>query len=336
MPNNIAEFILRVTTEGTGNAQALAGQLNQVDQMGKQVTVTMVSATAAQRACTTEVVQTHSQLARLTQEWGNLQGQIDHFSAHTLQEFSATSAHVLTQWIEGSANAREAFRGFASSVIEGIIQMMIQQTIAHALGIGLMQTSATVQTSTNTEIAASAAPAAVTEGAATFGANTIGVALVLAAIVGGIAAILATSHHAEGGPFYGSGGDTSDSNLAWLSNNEFVHRASAHRYYGTDVMHAINQQRIPREAIHAAMTQRAFAVGGPVIPTGSFIGHSSAGVPPAMVSVGGPTVLMAFGPQEIDRLMATTEVQRHLTSHLDRNTHRIARNIQRTGGRHND
>ena len=210
---------------------------------------------------------------------------------------------------------------------------MIQQTIAHALGLGLMQTSATAQTSANAEIAASAAPAAVTEGAATFGANTIGVALVLAAIVGGIAAILATSHHAEGGPFHGLGSETSDSNLAWLSNNEFVHKAAAHQYYGADVMQAINQQRIPREAIHAAMQQRAFAVGGSVIPMDGFARTpGSAGVSPAVVSVGGPTVLMAFGPQEIDRLMATSEVQRHLTSHLDRNTRRIARNMKRTGG----
>ena len=50
------------------------------------------------------------------------------------------------------------------------------------------------------------------------------------------------------------------------------------------------------------------------------------------VNVGGATVLLTFGPAEIDRLMATSEMQKHLTDHLDRNAHRIVRNIKRTGG----
>jgi hypothetical protein len=272
----------------------------------------------------------------MLQNWGDLQRQVDGFTTHTLRDFTAASAHVLTQWIEGSANAKQAFAGFVTSVLEGIIQIMLQQTIAHALGLTQAQISAQTQTAANTEIAASAAPAAALTGAATFGANSIGVALVIAAVLGGVGAMLALTRRAEGGPIFGAGSETSDSIPAWLSHNEFVQPASAHNYYGTDVMEAMRTRSIPREAIRASMEHRTFAYGGAVIPTRGFaeggiaVRMAGGGVVPN-VTVGGATVLLAFGPTEIDRLMATSEMQKHLTDHLDRNTHRIARNIKRTG-----
>jgi hypothetical protein len=58
----------------------------------------------------------------------------------------------------------------------------------------------------------------------------------------------------------GPGTSTSDSILAWLSNNEFVHRAKAVRYYGLQVMHALNDMRIPRDALAAAIS--GFSAGG--------------------------------------------------------------------------
>jgi hypothetical protein len=65
---------------------------------------------------------------------------------------------------------------------------------------------------------------------------------------------------AGGGPVRGPGTSTSDSILAWLSNNEFVHRAKAVRYYGLQVMHALNDMRIPRDALAAAIS--GFSAGG--------------------------------------------------------------------------
>jgi hypothetical protein len=65
---------------------------------------------------------------------------------------------------------------------------------------------------------------------------------------------------AGGGPIRGPGTSTSDSILAWLSNNEFVHRAKAVRYYGLQVMHALNDMRIPRDALAAAIN--GFSAGG--------------------------------------------------------------------------
>ncbi|HXI84143.1 MAG TPA: hypothetical protein VNL17_08650 [Verrucomicrobiae bacterium] len=349
--NNIAEIILKVTTEGQGNAQLLAAQLTQLDQATNKVMTTTLAATTAQKSFNAEIgkpppapglavaqlQQPNSQLERMLQNWGNLQKQVDGFTTHTLRDFTATSAHALTEWIEGSANAKQAFAGFVTSVLEGIIQIMLQQTIAHALGLTQAQVSAQTQTVANTEIAASAAPAAALTGAATFGANSVGVALVIAAVLGGVGALLALTRKAEGGPVFGAGSETSDSIPAWLSHNEYVQPASAHNYYGTDVMEAMRTRSIPREAIRSSMEHRTFACGGPVLPTRGFaeggiaVRMAGGGIVPN-VSVGGATVLLAFGPAEIDRLMATTEMQKHLTDHLDRNAHRVARNIKRTGG----
>ncbi|WP_344613360.1 hypothetical protein [Dactylosporangium salmoneum] len=70
---------------------------------------------------------------------------------------------------------------------------------------------------------------------------------------------------ATGGPVVGPGTGTSDDVPAmerstgapfWLSNGEWVHRTAAVNYYGQGVMRAINEQRVPREAI------AGYATGG--------------------------------------------------------------------------
>jgi len=332
--NNIAEIVLRVTTEGTQNAQLMANQLNQVDQAARQLTTSTLSATTAQRACTAEVGRTHSQLARLLQDWGDLERQVDHFSATTLRNFSTTSARALPEWIEGSGRAREAFRGFATQVIEGLIQMVIQQGIAHAIGMAQTREAGATQAATNAEITASAAPAAATQAAATFGANAAGVLAVVAVIAAAIG-ILAATRHAAGGVIRGPGSETSDSIPAWLSRNEYVHSAAAHRYYGTAAMDAINTRNIPREAIHAAMSHRTFAMGGaalalPAFASGGVVGSRS--VSPVDVSVGGPLVMLGIGNEEINRLMSTSEMQKQLFDHLAKNAVRTSRLVARNGG----
>lgn len=331
--NNIAEIVLRVTTEGTQNAQAMAGQLNQVDQAARQLTASTLSATTAQRNCTTEVGRTHSQLARLLQDWGNLEQQVDHFSATTLRNFSATSARALTEWIEGSGKARDAFRAFATQVIEGLIQMVIQQGIAHAIGMAQTREAGATQAATNAQITASAAPAAATQAAATFGANAAGVLAVVAVIAAAIG-ILAATRHAGGGVVHGPGDETSDSILTWLSHNEYVHTAAAHRYYGTAAMDAINTRSIPREAIHAAMSSRSFATGGvvalPSFASGGFVGGAAAS--PVDVSVGGPFVMVGIGDTEIARIMATSEAQKQLFDNSAKNAVRTSRLVSRNGG----
>lgn len=67
----------------------------------------------------------------------------------------------------------------------------------------------------------------------------------------------ATVGAASGGRISGPGTGTSDSILAWLSNGEFVHSASAVSYYGHAFMNAINKRRIPKGLM-------GFAAGGNV------------------------------------------------------------------------
>ncbi len=335
--NNIAEIVLRVTTEGTQNAQVMAGQLNQVDQAARQLSTSTLAATNAQRACTTEVSRTHSQLARLLQDWGDLDRQVDHFSATTLRNFSATSSRALTEWIEGSGHAREAFRGFVTQVIEGLIQMVIQQGIAHAIGLAQTREAGATQAATNAQITASAAPAAATQAAATFGANAAGVLAVVAVIAAAVG-ILAATRHAAGGSIQGPGSETSDSIPAWLSRNEYVHTAAAHRYYGTAAMDAINTRSIPREAIHAALARRSFSEGGMShynfseggFANGGFVGGTVAS--PVDVSVGGPFVMVGIGNNEIDKIMSSSAAQQRLFDSTAKNAVRTSRLVTRNSG----
>ena len=55
---------------------------------------------------------------------------------------------------------------------------------------------------------------------------------------------------ASGGQVFGPGGPKDDAFLVPLSNREWVHQVAAVDYYGTDVMDAINNRRIPREVLH--------------------------------------------------------------------------------------
>ena len=59
--NNVAEIILRVTTEGQDNAQALAVQLTQLDQATNKVMTTTLAAATAQKSFNTEMGKTPPQ-----------------------------------------------------------------------------------------------------------------------------------------------------------------------------------------------------------------------------------------------------------------------------------
>jgi len=66
---------------------------------------------------------------------------------------------------------------------------------------------------------------------------------------------------ADGGPVYGEGTATSDSIPAWLSNGEFVVKASAVSKYGTGFLHAVNDMRFANGGFVGAAK---FAGGGEV------------------------------------------------------------------------
>jgi hypothetical protein len=90
---------------------------------------------------------------------------------------------------------------------------------------------------------------------------------------------------ARGGYISGPGTSTSDSIPARLSKGEFVQRAKAVKYYGTDFMRAINSLRIPKP--------QGFSVGGLV----EGIGGSLAGIMPPRIGFaeGGMATVAAAG-----------------------------------------
>ncbi len=65
-----------------------------------------------------------------------------------------------------------------------------------------------------------------------------------------------TAPFASGGMVRGPGSTTSDSILAWLSNQEFVVNARAVSHYGPDLFAALNAMRLPRDFVSR------FAMGG--------------------------------------------------------------------------
>jgi hypothetical protein len=99
----------------------------------------------------------------------------------------------------------------------------------------------------------------------TYHANGLNAPVATGGLVGDVASayglagggMLPKTYH-YGGMVYGPGTPTSDDVPARLSRKEFVHRAAAVDYYGSDLMYALNQKRIPREYF-AAM---GFADGG--------------------------------------------------------------------------
>jgi hypothetical protein len=80
--------------------------------------------------------------------------------------------------------------------------------------------------------------------------------------------------NAAGGYIRGRGTGTSDSILSWLSNGEFVVKARAVQHYGPQLLHALNNMRLPKFAAGGAVTAAQnlfvpsiprFASGGPVL-----------------------------------------------------------------------
>lgn len=87
--------------------------------------------------------------------------------------------------------------------------------------------------------------------------------------------------NAAGGYIRGRGTGTSDSILSWLSNGEFVVKARAVKHYGPNILHAINNMRMPRFA-NGGMARVAANLSPQRIPR-----FANGGMVPAMARAGG-------------------------------------------------
>jgi hypothetical protein len=356
MANNVAEIIIKVSTEGSQNARAVAGQLAQVGQTAGQVATRMLSAATAQRSCLTEIAGAtaaydsayqkasealalyeervrhvrdllqagaidqaeanerirqaandalpslqkampvleqwsaalraagkdtgsldkqieslktsidelsragqdnfagvmHQRIMALRSDWENLNRQISDLTVRTIRDFSSATTKAIVGFITHTGNAREVFRQFALSVIEGIVQIVVQEVIANTIMRALstvFHAEAIAQgTTTAASLSAAYATPATLASIFTLGvADAVGVAGLASALAAGTALSVganaaSAAGFAEGGLVNGPEGR--DRIPAMLSNREFVLPAHATEFYGTALLESMRARAI--------------------------------------------------------------------------------------------
>lgn len=154
----------------------------------------------------------------------------------------------------------EAARGIISGFVKMGVQMGANAILAMTLGSS--QTAATVAMAGTT--AAAWAPAAAMASLATFGGNSVPAATALTTTTALASSLAAIPGLATGGMVNGAGTGTSDSNLRWLSNGEFVVNAEATRR-NRALLEAINSNdRVPSSS-SSSTSPAAVAGGAPIV-----------------------------------------------------------------------
>lgn len=151
------------------------------------------------------------------------------------------------------------------SVIAGFVKMGVQMgaNALLAMTLGTSQTAATVAMAGTT--AAAWAPAAAMASLATFGGNSAPAAAALTSTTALASSLAAIPGLATGGMVNGAGTGTSDSNLRWLSNGEFVVNAEATRR-NRALLEAINSNdRVPASSGGGGSTSSTAAAPAPVV-----------------------------------------------------------------------
>ena len=155
-------------------------------------------------------------------------------------------------------------REVGRSIIAGFVKMGVQMAAnaVLAMTLGSTQTAASVAMAGTT--AAAWAPAAAMASLASFGGNSIPAATALTTTTALASSLAAIPGLATGGMVNGAGTGTSDSNLRWLSNGEFVVNAEATRR-NRSLLEAINSNdRVPTSSSSSASTA-AVAGGTPIV-----------------------------------------------------------------------
>ncbi|MHB9798481.1 phage tail length tape measure family protein [Pseudomonas sp. MT3] len=155
---------------------------------------------------------------------------------------------------------REALR----SIISGFVKMGVQMgaNALLAMTLGTSQTAATIAMAGTT--AAAWAPAAAMASLATFGGNSGPAAAALTSTTALASSLAMIPGLATGGIVNGAGTGTSDSNLRWLSDGEFVVNAEATRR-NRALLESINSNdRVPSSSSGSSSTA-ASAGGAPTV-----------------------------------------------------------------------
>lgn len=118
-------------------------------------------------------------------------------------------------------------RNVLREIVAGFVKMGVQMAVNAALGATLGTAAAGQSMILAGTTATAWAPAAALASLATLGGNSIPAAAALTSTTALASSLAVVPGFATGGYFTGSGTATSDSNLAWLSDGEFIVNASA-------------------------------------------------------------------------------------------------------------
>lgn len=122
----------------------------------------------------------------------------------------------------------------------------------------------------------------------------------------------AAQKNAEGGHIQGPGTGTSDSILSWLSNGEFVVKASSVQKYGTNFLHSLNNGFLPKNLM-------------PRYATGGLVGASIEGATGIASSIQGGDVTVPLkvvnvtDPNEVGRYLMTRSGERVMVNFMKNN-----------------
>lgn len=288
----------KVLVEASDNAGQLSGSLDQVGQAAQGIASSVADLGSA--IDTQPLIDNANQTVTALQQAASAADQALSAIASASQQAS-TGWQAVTQGINSTVAAANTA---ASSIVSAF------GSIANQV-VGAIQPLATALQGTFAAVAAAiSASISSLVGSVTGQINAL--ISTLSRLQSAIAAARAeaasaASGRAMGGPIRGAGTGTSDSILSWLSNGEFVIRASAVKKYGMAFFAALNSMRMPRTGFSLGGFARSispvvadlrprFAQGGAVnVPAGGAL-------QPVLIDLGGQTFPMAASGNVIDDL----------------------------------
>lgn len=183
------------------------------------------------------------ELGRMNEGLTNFRSDAGTAFGQFFSDFSSGFANSIGQAIVGSQNLGDALRNVAQNAISQLIGSLVQLGIQYALNAAIGRSVAAASTAAATAqaaaIASAFAPAAALVSLATSGANAAGATAGIATATAAAQAASAIPGFQNGGLFEGIGGPRSDSNLARISDGEFIVNAAATRR-NLDLLEQIN------------------------------------------------------------------------------------------------
>lgn len=144
--------------------------------------------------------------------------------------FNQISTDITTAIMDGSlsfSTLGDIGKSVLREIVAGFMRMGVQMALNAALSATLGTATSAASIAMAGTTAAAWAPAAAMASLATLGGNSVPAAAALTSTTALASTLAAVPGFATGGYFAGAGTATSDSNLAWLSDGEFIVNAGA-------------------------------------------------------------------------------------------------------------